>query len=160
MKEKNLQIIIRKAKIEDIPKIIPLLRGIAQYHHKLNPIYTPGSKIPSDAPQRLAKLVRKIKAVLIVAESNGKLVGYFVADIRKTRMRVYNKIGYIQDGFVDQKYRRKNIGKDLFDWIKEWFLKHNVKRIELMVDSNNPAGIKAWQKYGFKEYQKKMQIEI
>lgn len=160
MKKNSLKIIVRKAKVKDLPQVILLLKGIAQYHHNLDPIYSPGSKIPKDVLKRLSQLIGARKRVLVIAEYNKKIIAYFVADIRKTRMRIYNKIGYISDGYVEKKYKGKGIGRSIFNLVKEWFLKRGIKRIELMVDTKNNSGIKAWQSYGFKEYQKKMQIEI
>jgi len=151
------KIIIRRAKIDDLPQLIVLLKAIAHYHNDLSPIYP---KIPKNPSERLVKLIKRRKAILIVAENNKKILGYFAADIRKTRMRVYKSMGYVTDGFVDKRYRRQGIGKSIFSFIKEWFLKHGIRRIELIVDTENEIGIKAWQSYGFKEYQKKMQIEI
>lgn len=155
-----MKTIIRKAKQEDIPQVIKLFRGIVQYHHDLDPVYLPGSKLPRDSAKRITKLIRKRNAVLIIAEVNRRIVGYFIAEIKKSRMRVNNKIGWISDGFVEKKFRRKDLGKDLFAFTKKWFLRKGFKRIELMVDTRNTLGIKAWQKYGFKEYQKKMYTVI
>ena len=156
----NSKIIIRKAKVEDVSKIIPLLRGIAQYHYNFNPAYLPGSKLPADSAQRLTKLVRKRKTVLLIAEVDKKIVSYFVADVRKVRMFVHKEIGYISNGYVDTKYRRKGIGEMMLKWLRGWFLERGIERVELMVDTKNDLGIRAWQKYGFREYQKKMWLKI
>ena len=160
MIDKNGQIIIRKARILDVPNIIPLFRGIAQYHHNFDKSYIKGSQLTDDWSQRLTKLVRKRNSVFLVAEVDKKIVGYFTADIRKVRIFADPNIGFISNGYIDAKYRRNGIGKMMMKWLKDWFSEKGIKRVELNVDIRNDLGIKAWQKYGFREYQKRMSMKI
>jgi ribosomal protein S18 acetylase RimI-like enzyme len=154
------QIVIRKARIGDMAQVLPLFKGILQYHQDLDSIYASTSRIMIGADKRFEKLVRKRKSIIAVAEVNNKIVGFFIGDIRKTKTRKDNLLGFISDGYVDKKYRNKGVGRELLNWLINWFSSKGIKRIELMVDSSNKLGIKAWQSYGFKEYQKKMQKSI
>ena len=73
---------------------------------------------------------------------------------------VPKRIGRISDAFVEEKYRKSGTGKRMFDELIQWFKKNKIKHIELSVDSRNETGIKAWQNFGFKEFMKKMRLDL
>jgi amino-acid N-acetyltransferase len=84
--------IIRKAKIEDIQGIYNLIRQAAKTHRVL--------------PRSESELSEVIDS-FFVAEENSKIVGCCALEI-------YNKkIGEIRSLVVDEKFRKKGIGKKL-----------------------------------------------
>lgn len=70
------------------------------------------------------------------------------------------KIGEIEVAFVEEKFRRKGIGKILFEELVKWFKKRKINLIEVLVDSRNEIGISAYKKYGFKEVAKRMALRL
>ena len=97
----------------------------------------------------------------MVVEIDNKVIGYFIGKIEKAKPFITpKKIGKISDAFVEEKYRKSGIGKMMFNELIQWFKKNKIKHIELSVDSRNEIGIKAWQKFGFKEFMKKMRLDL
>ena len=147
---------IRKATLNDINVIVELHKELVDYHRKIDKYYKPGSKTRKGFRKYLLEIIRKRKIKILVAETDNKIVGYFIGTIEKPRPSVVPKrIGKITDAFVEEKYRRFGIGRAMFNELIQWFKKNKIKHIELRVDSRNEIGIKAWQKLGFKEFMKK-----
>ena len=97
----------------------------------------------------------------MVAEIDDKVIGYFIGKIEKAKSFIASKkIGKISDAFMEEKYRKSGIGRMMFDELVQWFKKNKIKHIELSVDSRNEIGVKSWQKFGFKEFMKKMRLDL
>lgn len=96
----------------------------------------------------------------MVAKDKNKVIGYFIGAVQKPKYAVPRKIGRISDAFVLTKYRRKEIGEQLFRELIKWFEVNKIKNIELSVNSRNKIGLAAWEKYGFFEFTKKMRLDL
>ena len=55
-----------------------------------------------------------------------------------------------------EEYRRKGVGEMMMKKAEEWCREKELKRMELLVLSENPIGYNFWRKQGFGEYMKKM----
>jgi ribosomal protein S18 acetylase RimI-like enzyme len=51
---------------------------------------------------------------------------------------------------VTESYRRKGVGKKMFDEILKWFQFNDIKRLELGTTAQNLIANSFWQKQGFK----------
>ena len=152
---------IRRATLNDVEAIVKLNEQLANYHRKIDKYYKPGSETRKVFRKYLLKIIRKRNVKIMVAEIDNKIIGYFIGKIEKAKPFIIpKKIGKISDVFVEEKYRRFGIGKIMFDELVQWFKKNKIKHIELCVDSKNEIGIKAWQKFGFKEFMKKMRLDL
>ncbi|MEZ4774161.1 MAG: GNAT family N-acetyltransferase [Bacteroidia bacterium] len=83
---------------------------------------------------------------ILIVEDGAELVGWLGAfgdSHRRTRHNVLLAVGVRED------YRRKGIGSWLFTEIEKWAWAHNIRRMELIVLSQNKAGIGLYRKMGF-----------
>ncbi len=152
---------IRKATLNDIEAIVRLNEQLANYHRKIDKYYKPGSEIEKSFRKHLSEIIRKRNVKIMVAEIDDKVIGYFIGKIEKAKSFIASKkIGKISDAFMEEKYRKSGIGRMMFNELVQWFKKNKIKHIELSVDSRNETGIKAWQKFGFKEFMKKMRLDL
>lgn len=53
--------------------------------------------------------------------------------------------------YIKKEFRHQGIGTQVFEFIKDFALKNNYKRIILTVNKHNSNTIKAYQKWNFKE---------
>ena len=85
---------------------------------------------------------------------NGKVIGYSYAMLIKpdTTTAKRDKYGYIHDLFVIPEYRRKGIGRLLFDEILKWLHTLNINRVELEVIVGNYLADSFWKKQGFSDH--------
>ena len=89
--------------------------------------------------------VKDPKAIFLVAELNGKVVGYSLVFIVPTK----NSEAIVHSTMVNRKFRRQNIGSKLVQsFIKAAFRK-GVKQIFAMVEKGYPYNF--YKKCGFKK---------
>ncbi len=153
---------IRKAKRADIDAIVKLNSGLTDYHHKIDPDYwSPSSKTRGPFRKFISGQIGKRNSLSLVAEDDGKAVGYFTGNILVPKPAVkIRKIGHLGHGFLLPEYRSQGIARKAGEMLVEWFKKKGIRLLELSVDSRNNVGVRAWEGLGFKEFMKKMKLEI
>ena len=152
---------IRLAKISDINSIIELLKDVLLIHHNIRPdlFKEKGYKYDKDG---LIKLMSKDNYKIFVYEENNKVLGYIFIEIKENLESFstnYNKEIYIDDLCVDEKYRGKNIGKELVLYVKEYAKEINANYITLHVYKGNLAS-DFYEKLGFIERYKSLEIKL
>ncbi|MEM5836623.1 MAG: GNAT family N-acetyltransferase [Candidatus Aenigmatarchaeota archaeon] len=157
------EIEIREARKEDFEDIVRLWKKLTDYHHKLNSKrYLSGKEREEKIRQSLEKFFAKKRRnrKFLVAVKKGKPIAIMLGSIRKSPSYLYEKrFGEIDVAFVEEKFRRKGIGRNLFEELLKWFKKRKIKLIEVLVDSKNEIGISAYKNYGFSEVSKRMALE-
>jgi len=88
------------------------------------------------------KFYQKSPEGFIVAEDKGKILGYAIGEVQKD-------CGKIISIAVYPIYRKKGIGKELANFLIEYFKKKNLKKISLHVRKNNLAAISFYKNLGF-----------
>lgn len=75
-------------------------------------------------------------------------------------MRKIKKYGFIDEIFIEEKYRGQKIGTKLMAELMGWFKLKKIKYVEFGVNSENKGAVRFYQKLGFKEYEKTMKKNI
>ncbi len=151
---------IREATGKDLREMMELVKGMTDYHHKLDKYYKPFSKYKG--LEKYVKEQLKDKNVkTLVAEEEGKIIGRIVGVIIKAPPYLaFKKIGNIDDTFIREKYRHRGIGEKLLKELLKWFGEKKIKHIELSVDARNEIGVRAWKKFGFYDYRIEMRKDL
>ena len=131
---------IRPATTADIPRIMDLLRQVADVHHQLRPdLFKPGTTKYSE--QELALLLGREDSPIFVYDEGGVL-GYAFCQIseqRNDRLLQDRKTLYIDDICVDEQARGRHIGKALFDFVRGYAAQTGCHSLTLNVWSGNEA---------------------
>jgi ribosomal protein S18 acetylase RimI-like enzyme len=155
---------IIEAKREHIDSIAKLCCKLADFHRKIDKYYKRGNKRTfKEQKKYLLKNYRKKDRKILVALEDKKVIGCSIAGIKTLEphaIKSPKKIGKIGGTFVLKEYRRKGVGKQMLKELLKWFKAKKIKHIELSVDARNKIGIKAWKKFGFFEFQKKMRLDL
>ena len=93
-------------------------------------------------------LIDNEEVTAVLAEKWGEIVGCCFVSMLDASGMVKMKTAYIDLIVVDQKHRRKGIGKALFQAVQKRARKLGAKRIDLMVWSHNEIAAKAYDSYG------------
>ena len=103
------------------------------------------------------RTLNKEDSVIFVAKDDKKIVGYVMAYIKKENKAVNNNIVEVMHIYIDEKYRKKNIGKSLMLKIEDW-AKTKLKSfdIELQCVSNNINALKFYESLGYKNIRVRM----
>ena len=150
---------IRKAAIEDIPRIIDLLHQVDMVHHRLRPdLFKPNTtKYSADD---LAQLLHNAFKPIFVYD-RGTVLGYAFCQITETtgdRLLQDGKTLYIDDICVDESARGKHIGKALFEHVRNYARAIGCHNITLNVWEGNEAALRFYQTMGMQPQKTGMEI--
>ena len=150
--------LIRKARKEDIESIHKLDRESTKYHKKFDTdFYTISEKWWKIKKDSQLKAIKSPTNLVLVAESDGKIVGYIWGYI-ETIMK--HKIGKIQELIVTSKQRGKGIGTRLIKQMLDFFKNRKSVISEIEVFVENLPTIQVYEKAGFKKREYKMQLKL
>ena len=96
--------------------------------------------------ERIKGVVARDNQTILVAESEGRLVGYLAAigaPSRRVRHRAYVAVGVLQA------FTGRGVGTRLFEELEAWARRHGVSRLELTVRTDNKRGTRLYEKMGF-----------
>ena len=152
--------IVRRAQERDIPKILDLLLQVLNIHAEGRPdLFIPNTtKYTVD---ELKVMIRDDNAPIFVADEDGEVLGYAFTVIQR---RLHNnnmtdiKTLFIDDLCVDENARGKHVGRQLFDYVKEYARAEDVYHITLNVWSFNDPAIGFYEKVGLKPMETVMEL--
>lgn len=134
---------------------------LGDYHTQFDAFYKTGRAGLKDFRKHLKEIIAKRNFRVIVAEDQQKIIGFFIGRIDKARPYAKPlKVGGLNTAFVCEECRGTGIGQKMFADLIGWFRKNNIKNIELSVDYRNEIGCKAWKKFGFKDFMKRMRLDL
>ncbi|MCK4918312.1 MAG: GNAT family N-acetyltransferase [Candidatus Pacebacteria bacterium] len=147
---------IRKAKKEDILSILKLVEKMVDFHYAIDKIYKPYKEY-KELEKYFKSLINTKDNILVVVENENKIIGFLEGGIEKASNDVmFDKIGTINNIFIEEKFRNKGIAKKLLKYIFEYFKSKNIEYIQISTDARNKVGKEFWKKNNFFEYQIKM----
>ena len=86
-----------------------------------------------------------INSIIYVLRCKKKIVG-FVAGVIDL-----DNNGNVEDVYLDEEYRNKGLGKDLFQKLLDWFKLHSVKAIDVHISKGNEKVLEFYRMFGFQE---------
>lgn len=127
-----MEIIIRKAKKEDMPAVLNLIRELAIYEHAEEQVTNTVQQLQEDG------FGEEPVFDCLVAEQNERIIGFALFYTSYSTWK--GRCMYLEDLLVTASERRKGVGKLLFDELIKIAKKRGVKRFEWQVlDWNEPA---------------------
>ena len=161
-----MEITYRNYRPADRSQLEKYARSLVEYAAETNPLRLP---TPKSGYEKLyldwieSKLLTG-KAVFLVAEADGKIAGYTFGyiDEHATEERLEykdEKVGYIEDFYINDDYRGQGIGTELLTRIEGAFKAMGCVVLTLHTSTMRPAhGF--YQKHGLKDFIVKMYKEI
>lgn len=156
--------IMRNAKFSDFNDVNNLMLELHNLHVKnRNDIFK-----ATDSPMKeeyFKDLLNNKDAKLFVIENleNSEIVGYSNLKLMNTPnidIVVKSKYIYIDDFCIKQAYKRKGIGKKLFNFILEYAKQQGVESVQLNVWSFNEDAIEFYNFMGMKERNVRMEMRV
>ncbi len=159
---------VREANQKDFEELLELILKCTIYHHDLDKKMMGTNKLIRGSVQELRKKeskelnenLKKSDTKILVAIIENKLVGFIILSFPAKNANIKSKRGEIDDFFVLEEYRKKKVGKMLFEKAFSLFKSKKVKLISLDVSSNNYPALKFYEKFCFKESMKRMYLCI
>ncbi|MDL2222842.1 GNAT family N-acetyltransferase [Bacteroidales bacterium OttesenSCG-928-M11] len=132
-------LIIRRARKSDCPKLLELIKGLASY------VKTPGEVTISLDHLEESGFGQNPVWWSFVAEVNGKVCGFAIYYIRFSTWKGQRL--YLEDLYISEEMRKQGIGKMLFDQLIIEAKEKNLRGIEWQVLEWNEDAIRFYKKY-------------
>ena len=138
---------IRKATLNDLEILLEFEQHLINYERNLTSHIKDGHINYYD----IGSFIKKPDAIVIVAETNGEIIGSGYALIRSNKTyKTPDKYVYLGFMYVKEEHRGKGVNKRIMNELIEWGKKSGYHIFKLDVYSNNSSAINAYQKAGFK----------
>ena len=152
---------IRQATGADVSALSELWKEFMDFHKERDPHFSRATTGHENFAKFVAEHIQNDMSCVLVAEEKNEIIGYCMASIAKyPPVFEPTKYGTVFDLAVTEKYRRKGIGKRMFEEIERWFSERKIRRIELRVATSNEVSIAFWHKMGFIPYVETVYKEI
>lgn len=145
---------IRRAKIEDIQSVSRLLNQVLTVHHNGRPDLFKGN-CRKYTDSELEKIIVNDETPVFVAEEGERILGYaFCAFLCHENHNIFTNIKtlYIDDLCVDEKIRGKHVGTALYEHVLSFAKENNCYNVTLNVWSCNEQAMKFYEKCGLVPY--------
>lgn len=156
---------IRKADINDVEYLFLLENKFNEEHNNIEEKDFRVSLNKNNIKNNFEKKINQKKSIFLVLEKNNKVIGYLFGEITVSKSERYGyehnhiKKGYLENVFIDKKYRGKGYYKELFDQFIDYLKSKKIKYCELHVNANNNAK-QLYEKQGFSVIEYKMLKKI
>jgi ribosomal protein S18 acetylase RimI-like enzyme len=143
---------IRQAREDELLKAGELWSDFMRFNGKFDNSFSIKDKAKDIFSREMLEKYPASDYRLAVADDHGELIGFCFSYVsRKPKYFKIQRFGFIGDLYVKPEYRRQKIGKDLVKDAMNFFAKHRVNQIELLVAVKNKDAIKFWEAYGFNQ---------
>ena len=105
-------------------------------------------------------LVTNKNVISILAQERGEIIGCCFVSMMERSGMVHMKSAYIDLLVVDERHRRKGVGKALFQKVQKRAKRVGAKRIDLMVWNHNSIAENAYKAYGMTPQRTVYEIKI
>ena len=108
----------------------------------------PGERKTTEKEQMedIEEMLASDNQTIFIVEDGAELIGWcgaYGSKYRRIRHQVLLAVGILKG------YRNRGIGTQLFTVMEDWARKNGIRRLELLVQTNNKAGIALYRKMGF-----------
>lgn len=151
---------IRTATPNDLENIVKLGNKMLDLHCAFDPYYCIYREYDDITDFYRDELSKKGRFYVVAENDNGELIGFASASITSIPNTPTPVIGTLIASFVLEDYRRQGIGTKFYEKRMDWFKANNVKHVEMSVDAHNKTALNLWKKFGFKDYQYKLKLDL
>jgi Acetyltransferases len=150
---------LRKARKEDIHRIIELLHQVNMVHHVIRPdLFKPHTTKYNE--QELESLLKDDCKPIFVFD-DGVVLGYAfcqVTEVMNNQLLEDIKTLYIDDICVDEYSRGKHVGKALYEYVRDYAKSIGCNNITLNVWEGNEPALRFYRSMGMQVQKTTMEI--
>lgn len=156
----SVNIILRRARAEDVEAVVRLWREMWEYHAPLDPRFeiSPAADLVMEKWIEESLLGQR-SALFVAEETPGAPVGYCHAMILENPPVVPAQFyGYVSE--IAVRRRRKGVGTRLLEAAHAWFREKGLPYAEVNVSVKNAAARGFWRKQGYSEFLERLRREL
>ncbi len=149
-------VIIRRATAADRDTIGELWWEMMMFHRECDPRYfrlKPKAEALVGWSTHLDECMADDKQIVLVADAGSELAGFGMGRLGGDPPCFDLPIhGFVTNFFVSDKWRRKGVGRLLFDALAAEFAQREITEVRLSVSAFNPVSNAFWREMGFEPY--------
>ena len=153
---------IRKAKKEDIYRIIELLHQVNMVHHVIRPdLFKPHTT--KYCEQELEVMLVDDCKPIFVYDDGMMVTGYAfcqITEVRDNQLLEDTKTLYIDDICVDEECRGKHVGRALYEYVRDYAQAIGCHNITLNVWNGNDAALCFYKNMGMQVQKTTMEVML
>lgn len=152
---------IRRATLQDTPRINDLLLQVELVHHRIRPdLFRNGGRKYTD--EQLAEIIADdARPIFVALDDEGKMMGYafcmFQQHIDDTILTDVKSL-YIDDLCVDETARGQHIGHALYEYVRQFAKDSGCYNLTLNVWAGNDSAQRFYQNCGFRPQKTGMEM--
>ncbi len=154
------QVTIRHAREADIPSVVRLQHQMMDYHEALDPRFAHRDDVSEGFAKWVGELIAKDDAAVIVAETDGQVVGYTIGLHQQSPALDPPDHGFVSDICVEAECRQRGVGAALFAKLKEWFRSRGLTVAWANVACENPVSQRFWRGQGGTDWQDILHFDL
>lgn len=142
---------IRDAKPSDIDKLVELRLSLQRHVEASNPmIWRITAEGVGLLKQGLEEAMRADQDRMVVATTNGEVIGFAHGQISQRTDYQPNVVGTISKIYVQREFRERGVGRRLVESLYQFFRIKNVEEVTLRFVIGNREAEEFWSGLGFK----------
>lgn len=144
----------RRMRFEDVEAVSLLWLEMMREHETRDAHFAIADGSPEEQfRDYLLEVLEKRDAVVYVAETEGRVVGYVLALIfDNPRLFALKRYGFIGEMSVAGDHRRSGVGRELWARAEGWFRRKGIEVVQLNVSPRNTGGKSFWASLGFEDF--------
>ena len=153
---------IRPATADDVPHVLPMVAAIAALHESWDPAKFGYRPDPQEMYRGwLTTRARDARAVFLVAEREGRVVGFLIGTVEQ-EIPIYRvkEYGFVHDIWVDERYRHEGVARQLVMLAVERFRQIGVPQVRADTAAMNDAARGLLASCGMRPSTTEMLVEL
>lgn len=147
--------VIRRAKEQDIPRIDDLLLQVLTVHHDIRPDLFKADCRKYNDREIMALIEDDLRPVFVYEDDDGVVQGYAFCVLEQhpgNNILTDIKTLYIDDLCVDEGRRGEGIGRQLYEYVKQYAKDQGCYNLTLNMWEGNDDAIRFYRNLGLKPY--------
>lgn len=147
--------IIRKAYLQDLPKLLEFEQAIIEYERPFNPTL----KEEKISYYDLSELIKSKTTEVLIVLVDGQIIASGYVSIKNAvdylKHKQYAYLGFM---YVQPEFRGKGINKRIINGLVAWGKGEGISEFRLEVYAENAGAIRAYEKVGFQSHMIEMRF--
>jgi len=145
----QVSVTIRHAAEKDVPIIVELNHALFQEDAGQRDPFMNLNWPQEEGHEYFSKLMRSERGLGLLAEAEGKVIGYLVGYLRHSSSLRPVKMAELESMYVREVYRGQGVGQQLVQKFLEWAKERGVERVSVTAYVANERAVAFYEKLGF-----------
>jgi GNAT superfamily N-acetyltransferase len=155
------RITVRRARAEDLEPLLDLWQEMMDYHARLDRRFVPAADGRQIFRPTVEGWMTDEEWRVLVAEADGQIVAYAIGRVAENApVFATPRFGYVTDTCVSPGWRRRGVGRKLFNALSSWFRGRGLAAVQLNVAAFNPTSQAFWRAMGFDDYLDRLWLDL